>query len=545
MRFIGIGILSWVTWLPLLGALLLLLLIPKNDREKIRYFANFWSTLCLLVTATLFWGFNRELRGLQYIEDYSWIPALGARYQLGVDGISLLLIAITALLGSIATLSSWSAVKEREKEYYAFLLALQTGMIGTFAAADMFLFYVFWEVMLVPMYFLIGIWGSERRLYSAIKFFLYTLFGSVVMLLALVKLYLVFPGAVAANPEAYNAAARLLGEGNPQMMAMLEHARASGSTFNIWAMQAAGSLLPIQLQLWLFVGLALGFAIKVPVFPFHTWLPDAHTDAPTAGSIILAGILLKMGTYGFLRFNLPMLPEASRHPRVVSAIAVLSIIGIVYGALCAMAQKDMKRLVAYSSVSHLGFVMLGTFALNPNGITGSVLQQLNHAISTGALFLLVGMLYERRHTRQISEFGGIVQRMPRYGAVFMIITLSSIGMPLLNGFIGEFLLLRAVLEARLMWAVMGGLGIVLGAAYMLWLYQRVFFGPLENERNKTLVDMDAREWVCVFPLVVLAFWIGIYPRPVLDYIAVPVKTIVKQVRPDYYERVALTEHQER
>ncbi len=551
MNIQGIPILTLVTWLPLLGALILIFLIPKTQKDAIRYFANFWAVLCFVVSLPLLFNFNKDMRGLQFIEDYEWIPMIGARYQLGIDGLSLSMIILTGLLGILAILSSWSAIEERMKEYYIFLLMLQTGMIGTFAAVDMFLFYVFWEVMLVPMYFLIGIWGSERRLYSAIKFFLYTLLGSVVMLLAIVKLYFLFPELVGQNATAYMTAVKTITHNitingpvdNVPMYSMLTDAFNSGSTFNIWAMQAMGSargvdglsLIPLGLQLILFVGFAMGFAIKVPMFPFHTWLPDAHTDAPTAGSVILAGILLKMGTYGFLRFNLPILPDACKDPRVLQAIAVLSIIGIVYGALVALAQKDMKRLVAYSSVSHLGFAMLGMFALNPNGINGSIMQQINHGISTGALFLLVGVIYERRHTRLISEYGGIAQQMPQYAMLFMLFTLSSIGLPLLNGFIGEFLILRGAFEANRMWAAFGATGIVLGAAYMLWLYQRVFFGKLENEKNKKLLDLNVREWVYFAPLVLLAIWIGVYPKPLLSYLEQPTNLIVEQVKPEYFK----------
>ncbi|MEW6733295.1 MAG: NADH-quinone oxidoreductase subunit M [Acidobacteriota bacterium] len=545
--FFGIPILSLVTWLPLLGALILIFGIKKTQKDAIRYFANIWAILCFFVSLPLLYNFDKSIKGLQFIEDYRWIPQIGAKYQLGIDGLSLVLIMLTTLLGVLAILSSWSAIEERIKEYYVFLLMLQTGMIGTFVAADMFLFYVFWEVMLVPMYFLIGIWGSERRLYSAIKFFLYTLLGSVVMLLAILKLYFIFPELVGKAPEAYNQAVQTIASGNEPMLKMLNEARDAGSTFNIWAMQALGSarglngasLIPLALQLWLFAGFALGFAIKVPMFPFHTWLPDAHTDAPTAGSVILAGILLKMGTYGFLRFNLPIFPDASQDPSVIKVVVTLSIIGIIYGALVAMAQKDMKRLVAYSSVSHLGFAMLGMFALNPNGINGSIMQQINHGISTGALFLLVGVIYERRHTRLIAEYGGLAQQMPKYAMFFMIITLSSIGLPMLNGFIGEFLILRGAFEANRWWAALGATGIVLGAAYMLWLYQRVFFGKLENEKNKNLPDLSVREWFYFAPLIILAFWIGVYPKPVLDYIEQPTNLIVEQVRPGYFNHARL------
>lgn len=541
----GIPILSLVIWLPLLGALILLF-IPKDSRGAVRLFANGWMLLSFLVSLPMLFSFQKSMPGIQFIEDHQWIPFIGAHYQLGVDGISLLLIILTTLLGVLATLSSWDAVTERTKEYYIFLLMLQTGMIGTFAAADMFLFYIFWEVMLVPMYFLIGVWGTERRLYSAIKFFLYTLVGSVLILLAIIKLYFLFPTLVAQAPEAYKQAINLMAQGNQPMLDMLQRAadplQSPNGTFNLWAMQALGSahnvhgaaLIPLALQIWLFVGLGIGFAIKVPMIPFHTWLPDAHTDAPTAGSVLLAGILLKMGTYGFLRFNLPMFGDACRDSRVLSIVISLAIIGIVYGALCAMAQKDMKRLIAYSSVSHLGFAMLGMFALNPNGVAGSIIHQINHGISTGALFLLVGVIYERRHTRLIEEYGGLAQQMPNYAALFMIFTLSSIGLPLLNGFIGEFLILRGAFEVNPRWAGFGALGIVLGAAYMLWLYQRIFFGTVDNEKNANLADINRREWLYFAPLVILVFVIGIYPKPVLDYIELPTKIIVQQACPNYF-----------
>lgn len=540
--FLGIPLLSLVTFLPLLGALLLIFFIPKTQKEMIRSFANFWAVISFLASILLIMRFDKGIRGLQFIEDFSWIPMIGVRYQMGIDGISLLLVLLTTLLGMIAILSSWGAIEERLKEYYACLLFLQTGMIGTFVAADMFLFYVFWEVMLVPMYFLIGIWGSDRRLYSAIKFFLYTLAGSVAMLLAILKLYFIFPELVGKAPDAYKAACELMAAGNEPMQAMLRSAAQSPQgTFNLWAMQAMGSargdygaLIPLSLQIWLFVGFAIAFAIKVPMFPFHTWLPDAHTDAPTAASIALAAVLLKMGTYGFLRFNLPILGDASLHPTVISWMGGLAMVGIIYGALCAMAQKDMKRLVAYSSVSHLGFAILGIFAVNPNGINGSILHQINHGISTGALFLLVGMLYDRRHTRLIEEFGGIAQQMPNYAAVFMVMILSSMGLPLLNGFIGEFLVVRGALEANHKWAICAAVGIILGAAYLLWLYQRVFFGELTNERNKVLPDLNWREWACILPLLVLVFWIGIYPKPFLSYLEQPTNLIVTQVRPTYF-----------
>jgi NADH-quinone oxidoreductase subunit M len=372
-------------------------------------------------------------------------------------------------------------------------------MIGAFVSLDFLLFFLFWEVMLVPMYFLIGIWGGGRRLYSAIKFFLYTLVGSVVMLLGILALYF------------YNY-------------------RATGAyTFDVTVFHQLN--LPYDLQWWVFLAFFIGFAIKVPMFPFHTWLPDAHTDAPTAGSVILAAVLLKMGTYGFIRFSLPILPEATRH--FVPMMIGLSTVGIVYGALVAMAQHDWKRLVAYSSVSHMAMVMLGMFALNPVGITGSIVQQLNHGISTGALFLIVGIVYERRHTREISEYGGLSKVMPVFAAVFMIMVLSSIGMPALNGFIGEILILQGVFVVSMAWAAVAASGIVLGAAYMLWLYQRTMFGKIENPKNEGLKDLNLREFVTFAPLIVLAVWIGLYPKPFLDRLEMSVAHVMARVNTSY------------
>ncbi len=435
----------------------------------------------------------------QFVERLPWIPSVGAEYFLGVDGFATLLILLTTLMGFIAVLSSWTAITERVKEYYIFLLVLQTGMLGAFMSLDFLLFFLFWEVMLVPMYFLIGIWGSSNRLYSAIKFFLYTLVGSVVMLLGILALYF------------YN------------------HSVTGVYTFDVTQFHQLS--VPPDLQWWIFLAFFLGFAIKVPMFPFHTWLPDAHTDAPTAGSVILAAVLLKMGTYGFLRFSLPILPDASR--TFVPFIVTLSIIGIVYGALVALAQKDWKRLVAYSSVSHMAVVMLGMFALNPVGITGSIVQQLNHGISTGALFLIVGIVYERRHTREISEYGGLSTVMPVYAAIFLLMTMSSIGLPTLNGFIGEFLILQGVFVANKMWAFFAASGVVLGAAYMLYLYQRTMFGKVENPKNERLPDLSLREIVTFAPLIVLAVWMGLYPSPFLRRLDTSVQHIIARVSPQY------------
>ncbi|MGB2676068.1 MAG: NADH-quinone oxidoreductase subunit M [Candidatus Acidiferrum sp.] len=500
-------LLSVVLFTPLVGAVLLLF-IPRDAPMLHRVVGNLFGVLGFLVSVPLVIHFPVGSNDYAFRETANWIPSIGAKYALGIDGISLLLVMLTTLLGMIAITSSWTAIHTRTKEYYILLLLLQTGMLGVFMSLDFFLFYVFWEVMLVPMYFLIGVWGSERRLYAAIKFFLYTLAGSVIMLLGILALY-------------FNAA------------------KAPGSmpTFDVPALLAAAQHFPDSLKVWLFWGFFFAFAIKVPMFPFHTWLPDAHTEAPTAGSVILAGVLLKMGTYGFLRFSLPLLPaDAVLRAKIIHILIVLSLIGIIYGAIVCLMQKDMKRLIAYSSVSHLGFCTLGIFALTPLGLSGSVLQQINHGISTGALFLLVGIIYERRHTRLISEFGGLATPMPNFAAIYLIITLSSLGMPILNGFIGEFTILQGVFVVNKAWAAWGTLGIVLGAAYLLWLYQRVMFGNVTHEVNKTLPDLNAREYAVLLPLVVLAFWIGIYPKPFFAYIDKPVEKIVQQVNPKFYEQ---------
>jgi NADH-quinone oxidoreductase subunit M len=497
--------LSIILFTPLAGALVILFVNKQND-DAIRWIANIVAFVGFAISIPLWFWFNPQSPDYQFMERAPWIPSVGAEYFLGVDGFSTLLILLTTMMGFIAVLSSWAAITDRVKEYYIFMLVLQTGMLGAFMSLDFLLFFLFWEVMLVPMYFLIGIWGSANRLYSAIKFFLYTLVGSVVMLLGILALYFSYKNAM----------------GLP------------AGTFDITAFQRFN--FPVGLQWWVFLAFFLGFAIKVPMFPFHTWLPDAHTDAPTAGSVILAAVLLKMGTYGFIRFSLPMLPDASR--QFVPMVVLLSIIGIVYGALVALAQKDWKRLVAYSSVSHMAMVMLGMFALNPVGITGSIVQQLNHGISTGALFLLVGVVYERRHTREISEYGGLSKIMPVYAAVFLLMTMSSIGLPALNGFIGEFLILQGVFVASKMWAVFAASGVVLGAAYMLYLYQRTMFGRIENPKNEKLPDLSAREFATFAPLIVLAVWIGLYPKPFLDRLDTSVRRVIARVSPQYSQLAA-------
>ncbi len=500
MDFFLSNILVIVCLFPAAG-IVLLLFVP---RESVRLVANLVAFVGFLISIPLVTHFNDpayidpETR-MRFVVKASWIDAIGAQFYFGIDGISLLLILLTTLLGFLSILSSWSAITERVREYYCYFLLLQAGMLGVFMALDFVLFYVFWEVMLVPMYFIIGVWGGPRKLYAAIKFFLYTLAGSVLLLLGILALY------------------------------FFQYSQTGVWSFDVLQMRNLG--VPLDLQWWIFIAFFVGFAIKVPMFPFHTWLPDAHVEAPTAGSVILAAILLKMGTYGFVRFSLPILPEATLQS--IPWLLLLSAIGIIYGALVAMMQKDMKKLVAYSSVSHLGFCMLGVFVVTPVGLEGGLLQMINHGISTGALFLIVGIVYERRHTRMIADYGGLSHVMPVYATVFLIMTMSSIGLPALNGFIGEFLVLQGVFAHPLyrLWAVPAVIGIVLGAAYMLWLYQRVMLGKNDKEENQNLTDLNLRELVTFVPLIILAFWIGLYPRPFLEYLHEPVNEVVQIVRP--------------
>jgi NADH-quinone oxidoreductase subunit M len=501
-------ILSIILFTPLVGALVLLF-VPKENKDAIRWIANIFSLAGLLVSIPLvpwFWA-QRFEPGFKFTEGAlnNWIPSIGASYILGIDGISFLLIMLTTLLGWISILSSWTAIENRVKEYYIWFLVLQTGMLGVFMSLDFFLFFVFWEAMLVPMYLLIGIWGGPRKLYAAIKFFLYTLAGSVLMLLGVLYLY-------------------------------FNHHNLTGVyTFSIEQLYTTAPQIPFHYAVWLFFAFFVAFAIKVPMFPFHTWLPDAHVEAPTAGSVILAGVLLKMGTYGFVRFSLPFFPQVLSNPATFLNVTVrgwmigLSIVAIIYGALVSLMQKDMKKLVAYSSVSHLGFCTLGIFALTPLGLSGSVLQQINHGISTGALFLIVGILYERRHTREISEYGGISNVMPVYATITMIMFLSSMGLPLLNGFVGEFTILQGTFMENWKWGAWAVPGVVLAAAYLLWLYQRVFFGTVTNPKNEKLHDLTPREVLTFVPLLIAAFWIGLYPKPFFQILETPVNHLVATV----------------
>ena len=496
----GFPILSIVTFVPLAGAILLLF-IRREQENKIRMVSLLVAGVTFLITLALPLSFDFASAEMQFVERASWIPAIGVTYVMGMDGISLWLVCLTALITPIAVLCSWEAITDRVKEYHVFILLIHTGMMGVFLALDFFLFYVFWEVVLVPMYFLIGIWGApERRLYAAIKFFLYTLFGSVVMLLGILAVY-------------FNAGAQ------------------TGTyTFDILELMKVSypwspSLFSFQNLIWL--AFFISFAIKVPMFPFHTWLPDAHTEAPTAGSLILAAVLLKMGTYGFVRFSLPMFPEATLY--FVPFMVTLSIVAIIYGAMVCLVQRDMKRLIAFSSVSHMGFVMLGMFALNMQGLQGSILQMVNHGLSTGALFLIVGLIYDRIHSRMIADMGGLSSVMPVYATLFAITMLSSIGLPGLNGFIGEFLILVGAFKVSWVWAVFAVTGIVLGAAYMLWLFQRTMFGPVVHESNKGLLDLNLREAMTLIPLVILFFWIGLYPAPFLKAMEPSVQKVVARL----------------
>ncbi len=547
----NLHILSIITWLPAVGAILILAAMKKDQGNLIKKFATGWFVLDFIVSLWLL-KYNRSTGGMQFLEDHEWIPVIGARYQMGVDGVAVLLIVLTTLLGAIAALSSWEYIQKREKEYYVLLLLLQTAVVGVFSSMDLFLFYLFFEVSLVPMYFLIGVWGGENRLYAAIKFFLYTLVGSVVMLLGVLKMYFLTQDTTLTSQITQETVQLLAGNTEAAQMvatSLQEMARHGTGTFNILYMSALGSVMPMgTMQILLFVAFALGFAIKVPMFPFHTWLPDAHVEAPTAGSVILAGILLKLGTYGFYRFNLPMFPKASADQSswvtsfgtfgVRSVVVFLAIVSIIYGALAAMyfvvkKDGDVKKLVAYSSVSSMGMVMLGLFALNPNGVNGGVMQMINHGIYSGALFLLVGIIYERRHTRNVAEFGGLSHVMPGYAAIFLGMVMTAIGLPLLAVFISEFLALRGAFEANVYWAGWAALGIILNAGYFLWLYQRMFFGKIENAKNERLTDLSVREWAYMAPLMILSLWIGVYPKPFLAYIQQPVNAVVKQVRPDY------------
>jgi NADH-quinone oxidoreductase subunit M len=486
----GLPLLSLVFATPILAGILLLLL-PGEPIELPRRSAFAFSLVPLAVSLMILQAFDPALGTLQLVERAAWIPQLGAFYSLGVDGFSLWLVLLTTVLTPVLLLASWSDIQKRVKQFMAAMLILEGLMLGALVASDLLLFLLFWEMMLLPMFLVIGVWGGPRRRYAAIKFFLYTFVGSGMMLVAMIYL-------------------------------VLRHAGDGPLSFDIVGLY--DNDLSIAEQLWLFAAFAFAFMIKVPMLPFHTWLPDAHTEAPTGGSVALAGVLLKMGAYGFLRFALPIFPQAAE--LAFPIIIALAVVGILYGAMVAYVQPDMKRLVAYSSVSHLGFVMLGLYAFNISGITGGVLQMVNHGVSTGALFILVGYIYDRRHTRQVSEFGGLWAVVPIYSALLLVVTLSSIGLPGTNGFVGEFLILLGAFRAYPLAGGLATLGVVLGAVYLLTMYKHVIFGPLTNEENRTLTDLTSREIAAVVPLVALIFWIGLYPKPFLERIEPTVKHLL-------------------
>jgi NADH-quinone oxidoreductase subunit M len=496
MTILGIPILSLLIFFPIVGAIVLLF-INQEKPGAVRVVTLIFAIVEFIFSLPLFFSFDSKTAAMQFVEARWWIEAYGISYKLGIDGISLFLVLLTTFLTILCILCSWTAITFRVKEFMISFLFLETGMIGALVALDLVLFYVFWEVMLIPMYLLIGVWGDpKRRIYAAIKFFLFTMAGSVLMLVAILALYFI--------------GAKALGKG----------------TFDVLELYKLG--IPVGTQYWLFGAFALAFAIKVPMFPFHTWLPDAHTEAPTAGSVILAGVLLKMGTYGFIRFAIPLFPQAAFN--LMPLISILALIGIIYGALVSMMQPDLKRLVAFSSVSHLGYVMLGMFALNTQGVQGSIYQMLNHGISTGSLFLIVGMIYERRHTRMIADFGGLSKVMPIYATFFMIVSLSSIGLPGTNGFVGEFLILLGAFQSNIVYGVLAASGVILGAAYMLWMFQRVMFGKITRPENEKLKDLNAREIAILVPMVILIFLMGIYPKLFFSKMDASVEKFLQDVK---------------
>ncbi len=489
--------LSLVVFLPLAGALALLA-VPNKDGSRdgaIRWGALAVSLASFATTLALWYAFNPDADGYQFVERVDWIPRFGIQYLLGVDGISLMLLVLTGFLTPLALLCSWDSIKAHVKAFSAVVLVLETAMMGVFVSLDLFLFYVFWDAMLIPMYFLIGIWGYDQRVYAAVKFMLYTMAGSVLMLLAIITLAIL-------------------------------HQQATG-IYSFDVAKLSSLAIDHDVQLWLFLAFALAFAIKVPLFPLHTWLPDAHVQAPTAGSVILAGVLLKMGTYGLLRFAFPLFPDAAQI--CAPWLGFLAVTGIVYGALVAMVQPDMKKLVAYSSVSHLGFVVLGICSMNVEGMQGAVYQMLAHGVSTGGLFIIVGMLSDRRHTRLIAEFGGLKSVMPKLVAAFLIITLSSIGLPGLNGFVGEFLTILGGFKWRPELAVVATSGVILSAVYMLWMFQRVNYGEVTNPKNAALPDLSTREWWTLGPAVAMAIVMGVFPTIFLAPSEPAVRAVVERI----------------
>ena len=499
------AVLSTVTFLPVLGALVIFVL-PRRSEGLVKATALVTSLIAFAASVPLYARFDAGTAEYQFVEQRAWMPAFGISYHLGVDGISLLLVLLTTFLMPLTLLASWHSVERRWKEFAITMLLLETGMLGVFVALDLFLFYIFWEAMLIPMYLVIGIWGGPNRVYAAVKFVLYTLVGSLLMLVAILALY-------------------------------FQHGAATGVfTYDLpviarWVVPGGRG------QILLFLAFSLAFAIKVPMWPFHTWLPDAHVEAPTPGSVILAGVLLKMGTYGFLRFCLPLFPQATL--AFAPWMFTLAVIGILYGAWVSTVQPDIKKLVAYSSVSHLGFVVLGLFTLNQQGMVGSIIQMVNHGLSTGALFLIVGMLYERRHTRLIVDFGGLWKIVPALSVLFLVVTFSSIGLPGLNGFVGEFLILVGAFQVSRPLAVIATTGIIFAAVYMLWMYQRVIFGEVTREENRRLTDLSPREWVILVPVLAFIFWIGVYPVSFTGKTETSVRALITQVQTKAAATVAL------
>lgn len=479
------SILTYLLFTPLIGAFIVLLL-PKNAERLIRHVALYVSVAAFVISLFVLAAFDSNNGGFQLFHKFTWISQLHISYFVGIDGISLLLVLLTTFLTPITLFSSWSAIQNRVKEFTFFMLLLEVGMLGVFLSLDLFLFYIFWEFMLIPMYFIIGIWGGEQRIYAAVKFFIYTMAGSLLMLVAIIWI------AVYAS-------------------------NTIGFTTNLIDLYKIGPSIPQAIQVWMFLAFTVSFAIKVPLFPFHTWLPDAHVQAPTAGSVILAGVLLKMGTYGLIRFSIPLFPQSAH--LFAPYISFLAVVGIIYGALVAMVQKDMKKLVAYSSVAHLGFVVLGIFAMTQEALQGAVIQMVNHGLSTGALFMLVGVLYERTHTREISAYGGIAKIVPVYSTILLFVCLSSIGLPGLNGFVGEFLILLGAFKSPVLnnwwFSIVAASGVIFAAVYLLWMYQRVVFGEVKNEKLFKLQDMKASELVSVGLLIIFIVWIGVYPSTFL------------------------------
>ncbi len=493
-------LLTYLLFTPVAGAVILLF-FNKSKENVVRWFGLIVSLAAFVISLVIYFNFDPSVSGFQFIHQFKWIEKLNISYKVGIDGMALLLLMLTTFLTPLTLLSSWKSINKKVKEFTFFMLMLEAGMLGVFISIDMFLFYIFWEAMLIPMYFIIGIWGGDRRIYASVKFFLYTMFGSLLMLVAIIWL------AVYAS-------------------APLGH-----FTTDLTELYKVGPAIKSNLQNWMFAAFAFSFAIKVPLFPLHTWLPDAHVQAPTAGSVILAGVLLKMGTYGLLRFCLPLFPQAA--VSFAPYISVLAVIGIIYGALVAMVQKDMKKLVAYSSVAHLGFVVLGIFAMTQEAIQGAVIQMVNHGLSTGALFLLVGVLYERTHTREISEYGGIAKIVPFYAFALLFASLSSIGLPGLNGFVGEFLILLGSFKSSVLgswwYTIFAASGVIFAAVYLLWMYQRVAFGKVTNPRMNSLTDMNKREMLVLIPIFVFIVWIGIYPSTFLNVSEKSTAKVIEQV----------------